>query len=207
MDLEIVEVEMAEEPTSTILSGGAILDLENPDPNVFTIESIADSLSKIPRFCGNTSGTWTVAAHSVVVSYFCKDEYKLHGLLHDAAEVVLSDIPTPVKNCIKKELSAVCEEAAKVLEKLENRILNAIFKAFGLEFTPEAKKDVKKADLIVRDWEAKFFMPPIWFERFASNKNEIVVPPSQIWCPMLNNNDASRRMFLKMFEQYSRGEF
>lgn len=66
------------------------------------IEDIAHSLSNMCRFAGHTSRFYGVAQHSVYVSaimggYGMDRRAQLVGLLHDASEAYLVDVPRPVK--------------------------------------------------------------------------------------------------------------
>ncbi len=61
------------------------------------IEDISWSLSNQCRYNGHCNRFFSVAQHSVILSAYCKPEDALWGLLHDAAEAYLSDIPRPLK--------------------------------------------------------------------------------------------------------------
>lgn len=73
-----------------------------------SIEDIAASLSKICRFGGHTSDFYSVATHSVLVSKLARQMMTgterevavvgMQGLLHDATEALLGDVPRPLKN-------------------------------------------------------------------------------------------------------------
>ena len=107
------------------LANGKPFDLVEPDPSVFDIESIAFQLSKEQRFSNTIPDLYSVAQHSINVS-FCLETPRLRclGLLHDAAECVLRDIPSPVKRFID-------QNSRGFLTRLEWHILTAIFEGLG----------------------------------------------------------------------------
>lgn len=87
------------------------------------IYDIASQLSKICRWLGTTKVPYTVAQHSIAVSYSPRlktDREKLAGLLHDAAETYTGDIPTPIKIGIPQ------------LKELDNAITKIVFEKFDL---------------------------------------------------------------------------
>lgn len=69
----------------------------DPHSDEFDIEDIAHSLANQCRFCGHCSEFYSVAQHSVLVSLNCDPSDALWGLLHDASESVLVDVPSPLK--------------------------------------------------------------------------------------------------------------
>lgn len=68
-----------------------------PDSRVVEIEDIAHALSQICRFGGHTRVPYSVAQHSVVLSYSCRPKDRVNALLHDAAEAYLGDVVRPFK--------------------------------------------------------------------------------------------------------------
>ena len=92
----------------------------HPDPDAVDIVDIAHSLSLLCRFNGHCSGFYSVAEHSVRVSKILPPALALSGLLHDAAEAYVSDLPRPVK----RQLGAFSD--------MEDRVLAVIFTRFGL---------------------------------------------------------------------------
>ena len=76
---------------------GRTIDFTDPDPEQIHILDIATGLARAPRFAGHTDVAWTVAAHSLFVSDHCPPELQFEGLLHDAAEAYMGDVPTPLK--------------------------------------------------------------------------------------------------------------
>jgi len=69
----------------------------DPRPGDFDIEDIAHALSLQCRFGGHVRRHYSVAEHCVHVSYECCGKYTLDGLLHDASEAYLVDMPRPAK--------------------------------------------------------------------------------------------------------------
>jgi len=103
-----------------------------PNPADIDIQDITHALSLICRYNGHCDHFYSVAQHSVLVSELVPKQYALDGLLHDAAEAYIGDIPPP----IKKELPKF-QEAERRLEVL-------IAEVFGVSFPIPAV--VKTAD-------------------------------------------------------------
>ena len=133
---------------------GRKISLLHPHPEDVDIIDIAQSLSKICRFGGHCQRFFSVAEHSVLVSFICqgnsgraRQHIALQGLLHDAAEAYIGDIVSP----LKKLLPAVTE--------IEDKWLKAIGEAFGVGLSP-LPDEVKQADLISLRLEVIDLMPP-----------------------------------------------
>lgn len=82
------------------------------------IQDIASSLAKLCRFTGHISGHYSVAQHSVLVSYLVPKEYAMLGLLHDAHEAYIGDINTPFKHTVPGLKEAELRIQCWVLHKL-----------------------------------------------------------------------------------------
>ena len=93
-----------------MLSGGEFFNILNHQDSVVRITDIAHALSKQDRASGHFNRRWSVAEHSMLVSLLvgtkCREDSKdkeytriqmLAGLLHDASEAYLVDIPRPIK--------------------------------------------------------------------------------------------------------------
>lgn len=113
---------------------------------MYTVGDIAHALSLINRFNGHTKFPYTVAQHSVLVSYLVPGDQALAGLMHDGHEAFVCDIPTPLKMLIPQY---------KGIEKHCMRELRTRFH-LPLEDTPE----VKWADATMLYTEQRDMMPP-----------------------------------------------
>lgn len=96
----------------------------DPQPDEILLTDIAYSLARTPRWGAHSDPIISVAEHSINVSQMlmrCGYSYEvqLQGLLHDAAEAYLGDIPTPIKRMLPdfKALELIVEAA--IFEKLE----------------------------------------------------------------------------------------
>lgn len=70
-------------------------------PNDIHIRDIAHHLSMQCRYSGAVSSFYSVAEHSVHVARWCRQygaDAALYGLLHDASEAYLVDVPRPIKS-------------------------------------------------------------------------------------------------------------
>ena len=124
--------------------------VEPPDMSGITPEEIARSLSLVCRFSGNLRAHYSVAQHSVYVAAGVPQDLRKFALLHDAAEMVTSDIPTPVK-----ELMHVKRDDIYVpFRAWEDEILLSVCNALDVEWpTDEQLKRVKQEDVAVRSQE------------------------------------------------------
>jgi hypothetical protein len=117
---------------------GLYIDVFNPDPADIDIMDIAIGLSHCCRWGGQLRQHYSVAQHSVICSHLLEDydeEMRLAGLMHDAAEAYMCDLPYPIKAMLP-EYKAV-----------ENGLLKAIAKKFGFGFPLPAP--VKQADTVM----------------------------------------------------------
>lgn len=69
----------------------------DPRPEDVCIADIAAGLSKLCRFAGQCNRFYSVAEHSVLVSYEVPDHLALQALMHDATEAYVVDVPRPLK--------------------------------------------------------------------------------------------------------------
>lgn len=128
-----------------ITASGLQAFIYDPRRTRITIEDIAHSLSHICRFNGHTRGHYSVAQHSVAVSYLVPSHLQLDGLLHDAAEAYLGDIISPLKRRLS-EYRAIEEIWEKHIATL-----------FGLQY-PTAP-EVRAADIALLLAERRDLLP------------------------------------------------
>ena len=81
---------------------GIKINIFNPHSDDIRIRDIAHALAMCCRFNGHTKRFLSIAEHSFFVSLYVGPPYQLEGLLHDAAEAYLTDIPRPIKAFIPK---------------------------------------------------------------------------------------------------------
>jgi len=124
----------------------------DPRPEEVCLEDIAHALANICRFNGHTNRFYSVARHCLNVEALLKQRgfdkrIRLYGLLHDAAEAYICDIPRPLKHFMPE------------YRETEDAVQKAIYKHFGLTWpTAEEEKAIKAADDYVLALEAKKLM-------------------------------------------------
>lgn len=153
---------------------GVCVDVLAPDLSRVSLTDLATSLSRLPRFLGNTkAGTpYSVAQHSLLVLRILEDQGQPStilraGLLHDAHEALMGDIPTPIKAALGEPMRA-----------LEGRLQAAVFRRFGLSMTLAHHPLLSWADRVAlhserRDllaesewpWPGEDRAPVLWHER------------------------------------------
>lgn len=107
----------------------------DPRPADVSLEDIAHHLAMICRYGGACSRHYSVAEHSVYVSYLVPPGLAAHALLHDASEAYCNDIVRPVK----RHLAGY--------EEIEGLNVAVIGEAFGLSgLTPDECRAIKDAD-------------------------------------------------------------
>jgi hypothetical protein len=149
-DLEIVDIAVNSAKDGWIQTyTGKKFFPAHPRLEDIDIDDIAHALSLQCRFTGQCSHFYSIAQHSVLVSYLCDERDRLHGLLHDSSEAYISDISSPVK--------ALPELAG--YKKIEKCIQQTIYRKFQLdEIEPMS---VKNADLMMLGIEATTLLAPL----------------------------------------------
>ncbi|MEQ6333280.1 hypothetical protein [Sphingobium sp. MK2] len=192
--------------------GRMFVPLDPPHPmNVFDIEYIAHSLSLQCRWMGGTSNLatgepvlYSVAQHSVIVSDLANigrsklvpgaDWEKiaspaLYGLMHDASEAYLCDVPRPLKPALGGYYD------------YEKALMAAILAEFNVPTSPEIYEAVRAVDndMIFLERDKLIGVPPVPY----SNENDHpgktideVVPEFYCWSP----REAKQRFLDKFAE-------
>lgn len=101
-----VEAECVRQPAPRIgdwmqtFTGKAVYPMDLR-PDDICIEDIAHALSMLCRYNGHSQRFYSVAEHSVLIARHLRQKHSdavaLEGLLHDATEAYLADVPRPVK--------------------------------------------------------------------------------------------------------------
>jgi 5'-deoxynucleotidase YfbR-like HD superfamily hydrolase len=158
---------------------GHCIDLLNMTSDDVKIMDIAHSLSQQCRFAGHTHQFYSVAQHSVRVALALPRHLQLTGLLHDAAEAYVVDLPRPIKQLLPD------------YRILEERVWQAICFRYGLNTILPA--EVKQADeraLLAEFREVMTFQPPAsWFPGIRP-----LSPSCRAWRP-----EEARDTFLALF--------
>lgn len=105
---------------------------------------IAHALANTCRFAGHTTSFYSVACHSVMVSRAVPEQFARWGLLHDASEAYLNDLPSPIKSLMPE------------YKRAEEAVMIVIAEAFGLELP--IPQEVKEADLRALSTERRDLM-------------------------------------------------
>jgi hypothetical protein len=156
----------------------------DPDPAKILIEDIAHALAHQCRFGGHASKFYSVAEHSVHVSQLCLPEHALWGLLHDASEAYLVDLPRPLK---------LLAEFAPYREA-ERRLQRVIAVRFGLQ--PDQPASVAEADDTMLWIEAHSLLGSLPLEAIRGTR-----PPFEITEPL--PPVEAERLFLRRFKEVS----
>jgi hypothetical protein len=130
----------------------------DPHADDVSIVDIAHSLSMQCRYAGHCRKFYSVAEHSVLIAQWLLDQghgqrAALWGLLHDAAEAYLVDVPRPVKPYLAGYASA------------EADVMAAIAAAFCLGGMPRI---VKEADNWIIGDEIANLAPMEWHREYKT---------------------------------------
>ncbi len=114
----------------------------DPKEDQIDIRDIAHSLAFTCRYTGHSSRFYSVAEHSVLVSYLAASP--LAGLLHDASEAYITDIASPIKPYLSN------------YKELEDMLMGKIAAKFGFDYPLDP--DIKDCDATQLKTEAKYLL-------------------------------------------------
>ncbi len=134
-------------------ASGLAFDLEAPEAEDVDPYDIAHALAYLCRFGGRAQHFYSVAQHSVLVSYLVPEEFALAGLLHDGAEAYVGDLARPVRRMIHG------------FDTLERRVLGAIADRFGIPLLVFDAPEVIEADRIA----------------LLTERDQLCLPPPRPW--------------------------
>lgn len=132
---------IANKPGHILTHSGRYFSFADPGAHDYQISDIIWGLSHLCRFTGHFKKFYSVAQHSVIVSYMVPPQDAYEGLMHDASEAYLGDVSSPLKAMLPD------------YKVIEHRTEEAIAKAFGLRYPfPDS---VKLADMRVLSTEKR----------------------------------------------------
>ena len=155
----------------------------NPTPNEIDIKDIAFSLANQCRFNGHVS-FFSVAEHSVAVAARLPPSLQLAGLLHDAAEAYLSDIPSPIKQWLPDY---------KAMEDTVQKVINA---KFEIQLSDADSKLLKEADKDATSTEAYYLL-----RSKGVDWNSVLFQPNKKYKPRSLPPSEAVQMFLHWYHE------
>lgn len=154
----------------------------DPHPDDIDIGDIAQGLALTCRYSGQCDDFYSVAQHSVIVSYLVPKEYALAGLLHDAPEAYITDIPRPIKHMLN--------ENNNMFSNMEAAIYKAIAQKFGIQETVPDEVHAIDYHIVADEANVLFTPPPEWSKWYEPLGVEI--KPFWEW-------SLAKEIFLKRF--------
>lgn len=130
-----------------VYAGEHVFDFRRPDLTDLSVQEVATSLSRLFRWRGSIPVS--VAQHSVVLARYVKNDDDLARwcLLHDATEVLIGDLPSPLKAL----------PSMQPIRNAERRMLEAVAHRFNLPL-PEPP-ELRVLDVRIRRNECLEFLP------------------------------------------------
>jgi hypothetical protein len=154
----------------------------DPRPEDICIQDIAHALSQLCRFGGHCVEFYSVAQHCVMVASILPPELRLAGLLHDATEAYLVDIPRPLKIALPD------------YQRIEDALHTIIGEKFGVRFDDPR---IKSADNIALVTEARDLLDPA-----PTDWRLVEIPLDVAISPMTPH--FAQQAFLKTFTEYTK---
>ena len=156
---------------------GIYFNVFEPILEMIKIEDIAHALSMIPRFGGHFPIQYSVSQHSKMVMEHLESKNKLAGLLHDASEAYLLDIPTPIKHNIPG------------YQEAETKIMQLIAEKFQFQYPFDDTIHIIDKKMLEKEWD------------FFINYNTPKITKLNCW-----NQTYSKDRFLFEFNKLKNGK-
>lgn len=154
------------------------------------VEDVAHALSNLCRYAGHCRKFYSVAEHSVLVSRIIAEHWPddheaiRAGLLHDATEAYVIDLPTPIK-ILNPDYN-----------RLEEKVMWQIAEALSVNWNPRTIKRVKEADHQALATEVPLLFDSL--ERWDSIRG--VTPLTSLVAPQFPLDPASaKKLFMREF--------
>lgn len=155
-----------------------------PHADDVRINDVGHALSNLCRFGGHSRLFYSVAEHSVRVSQLCRPDDALSGLLHDASEAYLADVPAPLKELPEFE----------AYRAAERNLQRMIAERFGLP--PEEPRSVSEADRTMLRIEIRDLLTTVDASRPAKAANQNKLHITNPWPPRI-----AKARFLSRFRE------
>lgn len=158
-------------------------------PEDVRINDIAWALSMQCRFGGHCRKFYSVAEHSVMVSRMVSPKDAFWGLLHDAPEAYLVDLPRPIKQNMPD------------YRTYENALAEIICERFGLDYTMPAEVGLADGAILLAE-RAQLMAPSklSWeFPQSKVNETGMPLPVLACWDP-----STAYSQFLQEFSRLER---
>jgi hypothetical protein len=149
-----------------------------PSQDEIDIKDIAYALANQCRFNGHVP-FFSVAEHSVAVAARLHPRLQLAGLLHDAAEAYLSDIPSPIKQFLPD------------YRAMEDRVQKVIYEKYNVYLSEAETAEIKKADRDATSTEAHYLL-----RSGGRDWNSLLFSPNEKYKPRLCPPPEAVQMFL-----------
>ena len=153
-----------------VTRSGRMVNVLDPEVESIDIFDIASGLAYQGRFTGQTLGYYPVATHSILVSYLVPPEQALAGLLHDAAEAYINDIPRPVKPLLLG------------YKTLDDRLSSCIAKKFRVPYPWSAEIHAADQVAVAIEQNRLLLDTPYWPHIFTDAQvDEVLEANNLIW--------------------------
>lgn len=116
--------------------------LQHPDD--VDIIDIAWALAHQCRYAGHTIKHYSIAEHSVYLSRALPQEFKLEGLMHDASEAYLVDMPRPAKRLLADYARIEDDVMQTINQKFGGKIypMSPIVKEYDTRILGNERRDI-----------------------------------------------------------------